>query len=312
MKIKVIKKTYEEVKNIQPKKLKPPKKPHIFWRTLIKLISLPALISRKFRYNKEVLKQIPNKTPCLFLMNHSSFIDLEIAESILYPRVFNIVCTNDGFVGKNWLMRQIGCINTPKYVSDPALVKRMISIVKKKRSILMYPEACYSFDGTSSILPFSLAKLVKMLNVDIVTIISQGAYLHQPLYNELRKRKINVSAQIKHLIKKEEIKNLTEEEIFSRIKEEFSFDNFLYQQQNNIIINEKERAVGLNRLLYKCPHCYKEGNMETKEDQIYCINCNNKYRLEENGYLKSINNKTIFNHIPTWYQWQKRRSKKRN
>ena len=39
MKIKVINKTYNEVINTKPKKLKKPIKPNIFWRTLIKVIS---------------------------------------------------------------------------------------------------------------------------------------------------------------------------------------------------------------------------------------------------------------------------------
>ena len=309
MKIKVINKTYNEVVSIKPKKLKKPIKPNIFWRSLIKAISAINLKLVHFKYNKEIQKQISKKEPSLFLMNHSSFIDLQIAEHILYPRIFNIVCTNDGFVGKNWLLRQIGCINTPKFIVDPTLVRKLLSQVKNKSSILMYPEASYSFDGTMTPLPYSIIKLVRLLKIDVVTIITNGAYLIQPLYNELKKRKVDISAQVKIIIKKEEIDNLTDEDIYNRINTEFSFDNFRKQQENKVKISEPYRAEGLNKVLYKCPHCMAEGEMKTSGSQIKCSNCNVTYELDEYGYLNAIENNTIFNHIPDWYKWEREKVK---
>ena len=309
MKIKVINKTYNEVVNIKPKKLKKPIKPNIFWRSLIKVISAVNLKFVHFKYNKEIQKQISKKEPSLFLMNHSSFIDLQIAEHILYPRVFNIVCTNDGFVGKNWLLRQIGCINTPKFIVDPTLVRKLLSQVNNKSSILMYPEASYSFDGTMTPLPHSISKLVRLLKIDVVTIITNGAYLIQPLYNELKKRKVDISAEVKIIIKKEEIDNLTDEDIYNRINSEFSFDNFRKQQENKVKISEPYRAEGLNKVLYKCPHCMAEGKMTTSGSQIKCNNCNATYELDKYGYLNAINTDTVFNHIPDWYKWEREKVK---
>lgn len=309
MKIKVINKTYDEVMKLKPKKNKKPKKPNIFWRTLIKIISAVNLKFVKFKANKAILKQLPKKEPCLFLMNHSSFIDLQIAEHLLYPRVFNIVCTNDGFVGKNWLMRQIGCINTPKFVIDPTLVRKLLSLVKKKSSILMYPEASYSFDGTKTPLPYSIAKLIRLLNINVVTIITNGAFLIQPLYNELKKRNVSISANIKILIKKEDIPNLTDQDIYDILDNEFSFDNFKIQQEQKIKICEITRAEGLNKVLYKCPHCLEEGKMSSSKTQIKCEKCGVIYELDEYGNLKSINSNTIFNHIPNWYMWEREKVK---
>ena len=100
------------------KKHQKPLKPNLFFRTLLKTVSLPDLIATRFSCNKIGMEKLGKKEPALFLMNHSSFIDLEIAASVLYPRAFNIVCTSDGFVGKHWLMRQIGCIPTHKFAAD--------------------------------------------------------------------------------------------------------------------------------------------------------------------------------------------------
>ena len=145
MKIKVVKKSYQEIQKLPIKQHTKPIKPNMFFRVLMKLLSIIDLKKVNFKCNKIDMEKLGKKEPALFLMNHSSFIDMEIAQSVLFPRPINIVCTNDGFVGKNWLMRQIGCINTPKFVSDPTLVRRVARAVKKNSSILMYPEASYSY-----------------------------------------------------------------------------------------------------------------------------------------------------------------------
>jgi len=309
MKIKVIKKNYQDVLNTKAKIVNKITKPNIFWRTLIKIIAQPDLKSAKFEYEKIDMDKLGKKEPALILMNHSSFIDLEIAESIFYPRPLNIVCTNDGFIGKNWLMRQIGCIQTPKFVNDSTLVRKLSRVVKMKSSILMFPEAGYSLDGTMTTFPLAVAKLAKFLKIPIVTVITDGAYLRQPLYNELRKRKIKVTAKVKYLISKEDMASMTDEEIYKMLLDEFSFDNFKNQQKNNIIIDESERAVGLNKVLYKCPHCLEE-KIASKSDTIYCTKCNATYQLTKEGYLKSLNNETKFNHIPDWFKWQREEVRK--
>jgi hypothetical protein len=131
--------SYREVLNKPAKKKKNPARPSFFFRTLIRVVSLPDLMATKFKYRTVGMEKLSKKEPCLILMNHSSFIDLKIANRILYPRKYNIVCTGDGFIGKNWLMRQIGCIPTKKFVTEVDLLHDMMYAVKRyNSSILMY------------------------------------------------------------------------------------------------------------------------------------------------------------------------------
>ena len=145
MKIKVAKRSYDEVMAIKeslPTKRKKPKKPNIFFRTLIRVISVPELMACGFKCRKIGMERLGKKEPCLVLMNHSSFIDMKIASALLYPRVYNIVCSVDAFVGKKWLMEQIGCIPTQKFVFDLGLVKDIkYAVTKLNSSVLLYPEA---------------------------------------------------------------------------------------------------------------------------------------------------------------------------
>jgi 1-acyl-sn-glycerol-3-phosphate acyltransferase len=311
MKIKVKNLPYEEVLALPDNKRKKPKNQDVILRYLLKFLGRMLLIPNGFKCKKDDLKKLVKNEPCLILMNHSCFTDLMIAVSIFSPRKLNIVCTSDGFVGKERLMRGLGCVPTQKFVTDIQLVKDIIYCIKTlKSSVLMYPEASYSFDGTATVLPESLGKLVKKLQVPVIMISTKGAFLQDPLYNNLQKRKVKISAEVKYLLSADDIENKSVDEINEIIKNEFTFDNFRYQQENNIKITESFRADYLHRVLYKCPHCLSEFTMNGSGDSIICNKCSTEYHLTETGFLECKNNVSKFSHIPDWYNWQRECVKK--
>ena len=314
MKIKVINKPYREVmaeRDNNRKEHRKPIKPNIFFRTLMRLVSIPDLISTKFSYKKRGMERLGKKEPAFFLMNHSSFIDLEIAATVLYPRPFNIVATTDAFMGKEWLMRKIGCIPTKKFVSDPTLVKDMMYAIKKLRtSVVMYPEVGYSIDGRATVLPDSIGKCVKLLGVPLVMIRTYGAFTRDPLYNNLQRRKVKVSASLEYLLSPEEIEKTSAEDITKLIREKFSFDNFSWQKENGVKVDEPFRADGLERILYKCPACKSEGKTLGKGIHLTCEACGKKYTLGEDGQMYSEGGVCEFAHIPVWYDWERAEVKK--
>ena len=306
MKIKVKNAKYKDLINQKKAKHKKPKNPSWLLRKLILFLNKKELKEVQFSAIKSNIDKIDKKEPCLILMNHSSFIDLKIAFKLLSPRRFNIVCTDDGFVGKEWLLRHLGCIPTTKFITDVNLVKDMLYAKNKlHNSILMYPEASYSFDGTSTPLPSSIGKCIKLLNMPVIVIKTSGAFLRDPLYNNLQLREVKISAKLDVILSRDEIKSKSAEEIQELVVKNFIFDNFKDQQDNKIEVNEPFRADFLNRVLYKCPNCLKEGMMEGKGIYITCKNCNAKYELTKYGYLKAINCKEVFNHIPSWYKWER-------
>ncbi len=306
MKTKIIDKKYSEVLAIPRGKHKKPHRPDILFRTLLKLVSLPDVIKSRFKCTRVGMNGIGKREPCLIIMNHSSFIDLEIVSSVLYPRPFNIVATTDAFIGKETLMRLIGCIPTTKFVSDPTLVRDIIYTVKKlKSSVVIFPEAGYSFDGKATVVPDTISRLAKMLGIPVVSIHTDGAFSRDPLYNNLQVRKVNVSATEKLLLSSEQIRKMSAEEIQGVISREFDFDAFKWQKENGIKIDEPFRADGLNRVLYKCPHCLAEGKMVGLGTTLSCTACEKKYILNEYGSLSAEDGDTRFDHVPDWYAWER-------
>lgn len=306
MTTKIKKMTIEEVLALPKKKRFKPKKPNIFWRTLLKILSSFDLMQTNFRLQKVGMEKLGKKEPCLILMNHTSFIDLKIAEFCFYPRPLNIVTTFDGFVGLKWLLKQIGCFPTHKFTPERQIIKDMKYCLETlKTSVLMFPEASYSIDGTATTLPASLSKCLKFLGVPVVTLISEGAYSRQPLFNNLHKRKVRVSAKMEYLLSREELKTLSVEEIDKKIGQAFSFDAYKWQQENNVRITENNRAEGLDRLLYKCPCCKAEGKTVGVGAKLLCESCGKEYLLTETGKMQAVQGETEIDHIPDWYAWER-------
>ena len=306
MKLKTIPKSYDDVIAMPRAKHRKPVRPNMFFRTLMRVASIPDLAATDFSCNRIGMERLGKNEPCLYLMNHCSFIDLEIAATLLYPHSFNIVSTSDGFVGKDWLMHQIGCIPTNKFASDLHLIRDMSYALKTlKSSVLMYPEASYSFDGTATPLPETLGGCLKLLGVPVVMIKTYGSFSRNPLYNNLRRRKVKVTADMEYLLSPEEIKEKSAEEINAVLSEKFDLDYWRWQQENEIKITENFRAEGLNRVLYKCPHCLTEGKMKAEGTKITCEHCAKEYELTEDGTLSAADGDAAFTHIPDWFRWER-------
>ena len=318
MKIKIISQPYLEAlaeSNERRGKHKKPKKPNMLFRTLMRVLAIPDMIATHFHANKVGMDRLKKGEPAFYLMNHSSFIDLEIVPTLLYPKPFNIVATTDAFIGKEWLMRQIGCIPTKKFVPDVTLIRDIMYATKTLHdSVVMFPEAGYSFDGTATVLPDTVGKFVKLLGIPLVMISTYGAFTRDPLYNNLHKRKVRVSATMKYLLSADEIKEKSAEEISALIAKHFCFDSFRWQQEKNIHITEKNRAEGLERILYKCPHCNTECRMLGEGDHVSCLECGKVYYLGETGLLEcrceDEDCKCEIPHIPDWYAWEREEVKR--
>lgn len=298
--------TYQEVLKLPRIKHKTPLKPQAWLQTIVRLACIPTLRKIGFTYTTERMELVKDQ-PCLILMNHSSFTDMKLAFGIFYPQKLGIVTSVDamsGFLGK--LMRLLGCTPTHKYVTDLSLIRDIDHMLKKnKTSVLMYPEAGYSFDGCATAMPKKLGVLMKRLGVPVVTVITQGAFHRDPLYNMLQIRDVKVSAHVKCIATAEEVREKTVEELDALLDESFSFDNFAWQRDHRISIDVPFRADGLHRILYKCPKCGNENRMEGKGIHLTCHACCRRWTMDEYGQLNADGGETEFSHIPDWYNWER-------
>ena len=107
------------------------------------------------------------------------------------------------------------------------------------------------------------------------------------------------------LFTKEELEAASFEEVNEAIKNALTYDDFAWQRDNQIKVNEPFRAEGLHRVLYQCPACKTEYRMSSEGATLTCKSCGKTWHMTEYGELKAEEGVTEFSHIPDWYEWQR-------
>jgi hypothetical protein len=72
------------------------------------------------------------------------------------------------------------------------------------------------------------------------------------------------------------------------------YDEYKWQRDNNIHIDFPQRAEGLHRVLYQCPHCLTEHEMDSKDDELWCNHCNKHWKMDTLGELHAVEGPTEF------------------
>lgn len=267
------------------------------------IIAFPTVWSRKLKVNKVNMKGL--KPPYILLCTHHAFIDFSVTTAAVFPHRANYIVAIDGFIKREGLLRAVGAICKRKFTNDIVLIKQIQHGLKVNKNIVaIYPEARYTLVGTNAILPDSLGKLCKMMKVPVAVLNMHGNYLSQPVWN-LKKRKVTLEADLTQIVTQEEILTLDVNELNKRINKAFEYDEYRFQRDTKRKITFKQRAEGLHRVLYQCPHCMTEHEMDSLGTKLWCNHCHTTYEMDEYGVLKNTNGNTIFSHIPDWYEFER-------
>ena len=274
-----------------------------YLKPITKLLSWPDMITHRPAIHFHRV-DVPLEPPYLLLCNHNAFMDFKVATQVIYPNSANYVVAIDGFIGREWLLRAVGCICKRKFTNDTVLVRQLSKVIGNRDIAVVYPEARYSLCGTTAVLPSSLGKLCKLLDVPVVSLICHGHHANSPFWN-LHDRKLKTEADYTLLFTQEEVRNLSPAEINAKIVKAFQYDDFAWQKEKGVRTTYAQRAEGLHKVLYKCPHCGAEFHMDSKDDILFCGNCGKKWHLTELMEIEAVEGETEFAHIPDWYEWER-------
>ena len=280
---------------------KPPFRQHL--RPLIWLLCAPSLLLHRSRLTKINMEGV--KPPYLLLCNHNAFMDFKVASFATFPHRVNYVVAIDGYLKREWLLRWIGCICKRKFTRDTVLVRQLRQVVRRGDIAAIYPEARYSLCGTTAVLPASLGKLAKLLNVPVVTLICHGHHVNSPFWNLPDHGVRGTQAEMTCLLTAEEVRSLSHQEIMAAIEKAFRYDDYQWQKDNGKRIAYPKRANGLHKVLYQCACCGTEYHMRGEGTVLTCGACGKQWEMTELGELRALEGETEFSHIPDWYEWER-------
>ena len=280
----------------------------IIFYLVILIIALINTIGNKVKIVKR--NKLP-KPPYILISTHASMMDFYIALRVSFPHRPYWISTVEEFVPRFFIFRRIGVLAKRKFTNDPKSAMKYLEVLKKKKILVFYPEARYSFMGENERIDKSLGRFVKTANVPLVFIKAHGDYLMCPQWSDRKNRKIRpMEAEVETLIDKYDLETMSAQEIQQKIEDNYYISEEEWMSKKNILIKYDNRAVGLERILYKCPHCGSEFEMTTETHYIKCNHCGKTYDYLENGKLECTNGEGKFVWPSQWYKWEKECVKK--
>lgn len=257
----------------------------ITYRFLRALITPIMVLMYRYSYQKQLSKI---KGPYLILCNHTTQLD-PLLLGIAMKRHMFFVSSDHIFRKGFWsraMMFHIAPIARVKGKTDAYTVIQMIQALRSGNNVCMFAEGNRSFDGLTGMIPDVTAKVIKKADVKVVTFRLVGGYFAEPRWGfSIRKGKM--FGQLVNVYEKEELKNMSIEEINDRMKADLFVDAYADQEKKKYLYKGKNRALGMETSMFMCPKCKAIGTLHSGGNQIACT-CGFKADYEEDGMLTGM------------------------
>jgi len=274
------------------------RKRHSAWNKIVSPF-ISMYLKKQFSYTFE---KCDIKPPYLVLANHTTDYDAFFIAKSFKNHLYFVMSDHVSSIkvaGK--LVRHlVSPIPITKSTNDPTTVRNIISVIKQGAPVALFPEGNKSFSGEMSEMKPSIAKLAKTLKVPVVIYNIEGGYFCSPRWTK-NKRKGHVHGAVKCIISPEEIKTLSDEELFSKIETNLRVNAYEVQEKEKQVFKGKNLAQNIETLLYICPKCHSISSLHGKGDTFSCDKCDFSSTYDEYGYLHN----PYFTRLDEFDKWQK-------
>ena len=292
---------------------RPVKRPSFFARTFFRVWTTIKCRHDRVQFTYEFDKNILKKQQILFLSTHASRNDFFYTMRGLGRCDLNIVAGFQNFFASktNYFgMTQMNAIPKLLYQPDTSCTRKMLKVIKSGGSLALFPEGIQSLSGSTHPINPATCKFIKKAGVLVILANTQGSYLTCPRYIREEKRgKVFVNYKI--LFTPDELKQLTEEQIYQKLIQNFRYDDFAFNKTARIkYVGKSHNVKGIDNILYICPKCKQAHTMKVHLDKG-----NERFECEKCGYTVTINEyydlvvkqgESYFDDVDKWCKWQRR------
>ena len=281
-------------------------RPNAFlWAICVPLLKIFFRIKFKIKFEKNLNKGLSG--PYIVLGNHPSLLDPFVMGCGIYPDKTNFVTSKYFFINKlfNKVLKMAGCIPKTQFTVDISAIKSILKVLKNDGVIGIFLEGKSSVDGSSGLYNKTTAGLLKKMKVPVLIMKFDGAYLSKPRWSKtpMYGGYVEVSSEI--LFNKEDIEDLTEEEIYEQIVENMYYDDYEWNRVRKYEYKNPRLIEGLESILFKCPKCGAMFKTITSKRKIWCEECGNSGHMDSYGIIHPSGEKDIVFDTPVkWNKWQ--------
>ncbi|MFP4373989.1 MAG: lysophospholipid acyltransferase family protein [Spirochaetaceae bacterium] len=252
--------------------------------------------------NDELVKKL--EPPYIIMGNHGCVWDPFLLNAYV-PAPIHYVVSDSNFRSRlvSFGLSLVGSIPKTKALSDFETVKNIVKIKHRKGIIGIFPEGQSSWDGHSLPIYFSTAKLVKSLKVPVVVVELKGGFLSRPRWaRTIRRGRVHIEYKLG--FRPEDLTGLSVPEIYERLVNMLSHDDFAYQRRAMIRFGGTHRAEYLEAVLFTCPRCETRHSLRSSRNLLRCTNCAYTVRYNAFGFFEPWAGTLRFDNVRSWNVWQ--------
>lgn len=238
--------------------------------------------------------------PYLIMMNHQTpFDQFFIGMSFRGPVYY--IASEDIF-SKGWISSVIRFFAAPvpikKQTTDLQAVKTCMRIAKEGGTIALAPEGNRTFSGRTEYIKPSIVKFARALRLPIAIYRIEGGYGVHPRWSDVV-RKGTMHAGVSRVIEQDEIKALSDEELYALLLKELYVNEGVLDHE----YHHPKLAEYLERAMYICPHCGLS-HFESCGEIVTCKKCGQEIRYLPSKELEGVNRPFPFRFMTEWYDYQ--------
>lgn len=258
----------------------------------------------RYRFKKYKMKK---NEPCIIISNHCTALD-QFLVIMSFKRVIHFIAADDLFVLKvSPIIRYlVAPIPKTKANSDVRTILDCGRALKKGAAIGVFPEGNRSYSGQLCDLNPAIVKMIRFFKVPVILYKISGGFGVDPRWASGHRRGKSFGEVVRR-VDFEEYNVMSDEELYSLIIQEISYDDVRYAKENGIRYKSKKKAEFLERVLYYCPYCKSFESLESQDDNFICNNCKVILEYTEELVFKMVGDgELIFETVYDWYKHQEK------
>ena len=257
----------------------------------------------KLKYGLTVHKHKDERRRQYFVLtNHQTAFDQFFMGMVFFPRnILYYVASEDLFSTKlvSKLLRfLVAPIPIKKQMTDVSAVMNCIRVAREGNSVAIAPEGNRTFSGRTGYMNPAIAGLCRTLKLPVAILHIEGGYGVHPRWSDVVRRG-KMQVYVKRVLEPEEIRAMTDEELFDVLKEELYVD----ECRVDGVFRHKKRAEYLERAMYYCPECGLS-RFHSEGAEIRCLKCGLTVRYEQTKELTGVGRPFPSRFVGDWWDAQ--------
>ena len=295
----------EKVKNL---KIKKPSRP--VWAVFKILANILYYKKCKVEIQSSVDMSKYKGKPLIVVSNHASRMDYAFVVFAVKGRRINYIAAENEFHRDHLqlVFKLAHVIPKKNFYPDMTTIRGCTKILKKSKegTIALFPCGMSTASGAQQPSMLGTGKLIKHFGAHVLGLRIHGGYFVSPKF-DVKERYGKVIVEVFELFNPEQLKTLDEHQVQQMVDEAIYTDDYAWNKDlQHSYKCRGDVAHNLHQLLYKCPACGTEMQMEASGNTIVCKHCGNGATLDNKYNLVPLLGSRIPANIKEWCDNQRR------